>query len=46
MAMTDPLPLPSLGISEREAEIRFEKVQAMVQQKVERAAGSPRLPAV
>ena len=28
MAMMDPLPLPSLGISEKEAEIRFEKLQA------------------
>mgnify|MGYP001822320652 CR=1 FL=1 len=28
MAMMDPLPVPPLGISEREAEIRFEKLQA------------------
>lgn len=28
MAMMDPLPVPSLGISEKEAEIRFEKLQA------------------
>jgi hypothetical protein len=46
MAMMDPLPLRSFGISEREAEIRFEKLQAVVQQKAERVVGSPRLPAV
>jgi hypothetical protein len=28
MAMMDPLPVPPLGVSEREAEIRFEKLQA------------------
>jgi hypothetical protein len=28
MAMMDPLPVPPLGISEKEAEVRFEKLQA------------------